>query len=92
MTSENYTQASGAALTEYFGNTLSVTANARLSGALHVRVIPECPPAHGAAFAALTFGSRNGLFTGHTPGLRLRTGSHSIVVINRNPTTRSDGC
>jgi fibronectin-binding autotransporter adhesin len=74
----NYTQT--AALTEQFGSTLHVSSNATLSGALNVTVNPKHPPKSGATYTALTFGSLNGSFTGHTAGFTLTTSANSIQV------------
>jgi hypothetical protein len=75
----NYTQT--AALTEQFGSTLHVNSNATLSGAaLNVTVNPKHAPQSGATYTALTFGSLNGSFTGHTAGLTLTTSANSIQV------------
>jgi hypothetical protein len=74
----NYTQT--AALTEQFGSTLHVNSNATLSGALNVTVNPKHPPKSGATYTALTFGSLNGSFTGHTAGFTLTTSANSIQV------------
>jgi len=74
----NYTQT--AALTEQFGSTLHVNSNATLSGALNVTINPKRPPKSGAAYTALTFGSLDGSFTGHTAGFTLTTSANSIQV------------
>jgi fibronectin-binding autotransporter adhesin len=74
----NYTQT--AALTEQFGSTLHVNSNATLSGVLNVTVNPKYPPKSGATYTALTFGSLNGSFTGHTAGFTLTTSANSIQV------------
>jgi len=65
----NYTQASSAALSEVFGSTLHVNANATLSGALNVSVNPKRPPKSGQSYIAVTFGTLNGSFTTHTAGV-----------------------
>jgi fibronectin-binding autotransporter adhesin len=74
----NYTQT--AALTEQFGSTLHVNSNATLAGSLNVTVNPKRPPKSGATYTALTFGSLNGSFTGHTAGFTLTTSANSIQV------------
>jgi hypothetical protein len=78
----NYTQAAGAALSESFGAyaTLNVKQNATLSGALNVTFSPKHPPASGAKYTALTFGSLSGAFTSHTAGFTLTTSGNSIQV------------
>ena len=80
----NYLQTSGATLLETFGSngssTLSVKSNATLSGALNVQVNPKHPPASGATYTAVTFGSLNGSFTSVTAGFTLTTTANSIVV------------
>jgi hypothetical protein len=76
----NYTQASSAALSEVFGSTLHVNANATLSGALNVSVNPKRPPKSGQSYIAVTFGTLNGSFTTHTAGFTLITGAKSIQV------------
>jgi hypothetical protein len=80
----NYIQAGGATLLETFGSngssTLSVKSNATLSGALKVQVNPKHPPASGATYTALTFGSLDGSFTSVTAGFTLTTTANSIVV------------
>jgi hypothetical protein len=76
----NYTQASSAALSEVFGSTLHVNANATLSGALNVSVNPKRPPKSGQSYIAVTFGTLNGSFTTHTAGFTLTTGAKSIQV------------
>ena len=80
----NYIQTSGATLLETFGSngssTLSVKSNATLSGALNVQVNPKHPPASGATYTALTFGSLDGSFTSVTAGFTLTTTANSIVV------------
>jgi hypothetical protein len=76
----SYSQAAGAALTELFGSTLNVASNATLSGVLNVTVNLKHPPAKGAQYNALTFGSLSGSFTSHTAGFTLTTNANSIVV------------
>jgi hypothetical protein len=76
----DYSQTGGGALTEQFGSTLHVNLNATLSGALNVTVNPKRPPHSGATYTALTFGSLNGAFTGHTAGFTLTSGANSIQV------------
>jgi hypothetical protein len=72
----NYTQTAGAALTEQFGLTLKVSANATLSGALNVTGSPK----RGASYTALTFGSLNGSFTSQTAGYTLTINANNIKV------------
>lgn len=76
----NYSQSSSAKLSEQFGSTLHVNANATLSGALNVSVNPKRPPKSGQSYIALTFGSLNGSFATHTAGFTLTTGAKSIQV------------
>jgi hypothetical protein len=80
----NYIQMGGATLLETFGSngasTLNVKSNATLSGTLNVQVNPKHPPASGATYTALTFGSLNGSFTSVTAGFTLTTTANSIVV------------
>jgi len=76
----SYSQTASAALTEQFGSTLNVKASAALSGALNVTVNPKHPPASGATYTALTFGSLNGSFTSHTAGFTLTTNANNIQV------------
>jgi hypothetical protein len=76
----NYSQSSGAALTEQFGSTLHVNSNASLSGALNVTINFKHPPKPGAQYTALTFGSLNGAFTSHTAGYTLTTSANNIQV------------
>jgi hypothetical protein len=76
----NYSQGAGGALNEQFGSTLNVHGNAALSGALNVTVNPKRPPASGAKYTALTFGSLTGSFTSHTSGYTLTTFASSIQV------------
>jgi hypothetical protein len=76
----NYSQSSSASLSEQFGSTLHVNANATLSGALKVSVNPKRPPKSGQSYIALTFGSLNGSFATHTTGFTLTTGAKSIQV------------
>ena len=75
-----YSQTASAALTEQFGSTLHVNSNATLSGALNVTVNPKHPPASGATYTALTFGSLSGSFTSHTAGFTLITNANNIQV------------
>ena len=76
----DYTQTSGGALAEQFGSTLHVNLNATLSGALNVTVNHKHPPASGASYTALTFGSLSGAFTSHTAGFTLTTNANNIQV------------
>jgi hypothetical protein len=76
----SYSQAAGAALTEYFASTLTVISNATLSGALNVTFSPKHPPASGAKYTAVTAGSLSGSFTKHTAGFTLTTNGNSITV------------
>jgi hypothetical protein len=76
----NYTQASGAALTEQFSSTLSVSGSATLSGALNITINPKHPPKSGAMYTALTSGSLSGSFTMHTAGYTVTTSGNSIEV------------
>jgi hypothetical protein len=75
-----YSQTAGAALTEQFGSTLTVTSTATLSGALNVTVNPKNPPKKGASYLALTFSSLHGSFTSHTSGFTLTTSATNIKV------------
>jgi hypothetical protein len=79
----NYTQTASATLTEVFTETLIVTGNATLSGALNVTVNPKHPPAQGAVYTALTFGSLTGAFTSVTAGYTLTTNATNIQVTNQ---------
>ena len=76
----SYTQTSGGALTEQFGSTLHVNANATLAGALNVTVNPKRPPKSGQSYTALTFASLTGSFATHTAGFTLTTNANSITV------------
>jgi hypothetical protein len=76
----NYTQASGAALSEQFSSTLHVGGSATLSGALNITINPKHPPLSGAMYTALTSGSLNGSFTMHTTGYTVTTSGNSIEV------------
>jgi hypothetical protein len=76
----NYTQAADAALAEEFTQTLNVTGNATLSGALTITVSPKHPPAAGAVYTAITFGSLTGAFSSVTAGYTLTTNANNIQV------------
>jgi hypothetical protein len=76
----NYTQTAGAALAEQFTQTLNVTGKATLSGALNITVNPKHPPAAGAVYTAITFGSLTGAFSSVTAGYTLTTNAHNIQV------------
>jgi hypothetical protein len=62
------------------GSTLHVTSNATVSGALDITVNPKHPPASGATYTAVTFGSLSGSFTSHTAGYTLTTNPANIQV------------
>jgi hypothetical protein len=51
-----------------------------VSGALDITVNPKHPPASGATYTAVTFGSLSGSFTSHTAGYTLTTNPANIRV------------
>jgi hypothetical protein len=77
----NYTQTAQGTLDEFFGTSLTVSANAVLSGALDLSVNRQCPPPPGSSFPAVTFATRHGLFTSHTAGFALKVQTHAIEAI-----------
>jgi hypothetical protein len=86
----NYVQSAGGTLGDPFGSTLSVGSRATLSGALTVTVNADCPPAHGASFPAIQYGTRSGRFASHSPGFALTVGAHAIDATYEGPS--GPGC
>ncbi len=82
----DYTQTAGGELSVNFATTyppaLVVKSNATLSGTLSVGVNLKRPPAKGAAYTAMTFGSLNGEFTSFTVegGGTVKYTNDSVVV------------